>query len=264
MREVIHTAWENYLMFTGTGMHMALFLASLLLMGGSCRTKNDKLGAFFLSGYSVIFFVLFFCPLTAKIIMDYCVGSLVYWRMFWILPIPLVIAYACSLRLKQVESKWKRILGAAGMCIVIVATGSAVYTLENFSDMENPYKVPQRAVEVCNIISEDAKENKINEKKAVVVNELLPYIRQYDGSIQMPYGRNALRTEKGQSKNSRKIFMLMSDPQINFERLARVSKKEKCNYLVYYKNELSDEALCGAGYERIGENSNYLVYRLGI
>lgn len=262
MREVIHTAWENYIMFNGTGMHMALFLAAVVFMGGSCKTGQEKSDASLLAQYAVFFFAVFFCPLTAKIIIKYCVGALVYWRMFWILPIPTVIAYGFALRLKMEDVKWKRVVGMAGMCLVIVVTGSRIYTSENFIKAENLYKLPQDVIDVCDIINDDAHKHKIDEKKAVVVNELLPYIRQYDGSIKMPYGRNALKNEKGQSKNGRKIFTLMSDPQVDFERLAKRSKKEQCNYLVYYKTEPENESLKNAGYERIGESSAYVVYRL--
>ena len=55
------------------------------------RKKNIKNS---LQDISILFVILYFCPVTAKIIMKYCVEEQVYWRMLWLLPIPLVLAYA--------------------------------------------------------------------------------------------------------------------------------------------------------------------------
>lgn len=262
MIEVIQTAWESYKLFNDSSMHMVLFLGAVLLLGGLCKLNKEKSHASLLSGYTACFFFIFFCPLTAKVIIDYCVGSQVYWRMFWILPLPIVIAYAFSLRLRAEGIRWRRCVYAACMFLVIVITGTAVYKAEAFVKAENPYKLSQDVIDVCDIISEDARENSIEEKKAVVVNELLAYIRQYDGSIKMPYGRGAIQGLKGQSKNSKRIYKLMCNPGVNLEKLVKYLKKEKCNYLVYYKGESTDEALCSLGYKRIGESSSYFVYRL--
>lgn len=262
MKEVIQAAWETCKLFNGTGVHMVLFLAAVLLLGGLCKSNKEKSHAFLLSGYTVCFFLIFFCPLTAKVIMDYCIGTEVYWRMFWILPLPIVIAYAFSLRLRTAENRWRRCLCAAGMLLVIAVTGTAVYQPEVFVEAENPYKLPQEVIDVCDMINEDARENSIEEKKAVVVNELLPYIRQYDGSIKMPYGRDATRGLRGKGKATKRLYALMNDPEADFKSLAKYAKKKKCNYLVYYKNGFADETLRSRGYERIGETSSYFVYRL--
>lgn len=262
MREVVQSAWETYKLFNGTGMHMVLFLGCALLLGGLSKSNKEKSHAFLLSGYTACFFLIFFCPLTAKIIMDYCVGADVYWRMFWILPLPIVIAYAFSLRLKAGEGRFRRCLCAACMFVVIAVTGTVVYQLEPFVEAQNPYKLPQEVIDVCDMINEDAGDNSIEEKKAVVVNELVPYIRQYDGSIKMPYGRNATRGLGRRSKNCRRLYELMNSTEVNFKKLAKYAKKEECNYLVYYKNGFADEALRDLGHERIGESDSYYIYRL--
>lgn len=262
MEEVVTKAWEKFLLFNGTGLHIVLFLMALPALGLLRKTDKEKSHVFLLSGYAICFFFLFFCPLTAKIIMDYCVGELVYWRMLWILPVIIVIAYAFSLGLKQIESKWKRSLCMVCMALAVVVTGKAVYTPEYLTKAENIYRIPQDAVEVCDIINEDAKRNHIEEKKAVVIRDLLPYIRQYDGSIKMPYGRGAMLNQKGLKRNSKKIYNLMFAPQMDFERLKRLSKQGGYNYLVYYREEAADEALRNLGYEKIGEQGIYVVYRI--
>lgn len=260
MGEILHAAWETYLQYNGMAMHMGLFLAMLLFLHVFHKTETERVNAYFLSGYAGLFFLIFFCPLTAKIIMDYCIGAGVYWRMFWILPISVVVAYAFAASLRE-TARWKRAALITGMALVIMVTGSAVYTSENFTEAQNIYKLPQEVLDVCQIINEDAHENDIDEKKVIVVNELLSYIRQYDGSIQMPYGRDALKGERLANKNSKKIFKLMCESQIDWQSLAKSAKKGAYNYLIYYRDETVEKELQDLGYKRIGEGGAYFVYR---
>ena len=104
----------------------------------------------------------------------------------------------------------------------------------------------------------------ISDKKAIVVNELLPYVRQYDAEICMPYGRNALRNKGFENKNSKKIYQVMCSPQPDLQSLKKYSQREACNYLVYYKDNLAREALCGLGYEVAGELDAYTIFYLNL
>ena len=260
MRTILEVAWNTYLGFKGGGMHLGLYFAAVLFLVILSKTDNEKKNSYLLSGYSILFWGIFFFPLTAKIIVEYCIDSSVYWRMFWILPFPLIIAYAFAVALKQLPSGWKRGVLVFFMVSIIMVTGSPIYP-QNFSRAENIYKIPQNAVDVCQVINEDAKENHIEERKVIVPNELLSYIRQYDGSIQMPYGRNALKNERLQNRNVKQIYQLMSNPDPDFKKLAGYAKREKCNYLVYPIQEMADKKLQELGYERIGEEDAYYVYR---
>ena len=91
MLEYTKIAIEKLLLYIGDSWQYGLFLAALLYLLFSKEEKKTK--RFFVS-YTIVFLVVFFCPITAKIIMDYCIGQSVYWRMLWLLPIPLFIAVA--------------------------------------------------------------------------------------------------------------------------------------------------------------------------
>ncbi|MCI8484569.1 MAG: hypothetical protein HFH41_09545 [Lachnospiraceae bacterium] len=262
MREIIRKAWEMYLQFCGPGMHLGMYFAAVLFLGMFSKTKREKESSYLLSLYSLFFWGIFFFPVTAKIIMDYCIGAEVYWRMFWILPFPLIIAYAFTLGLKQIDVKWKRNCFAVCMAAAVILTGRLVDPL-NFSKVDNPYKLPQSAVDVCQMIHEDAQKNGISEKKTIAVNDLVSYIRQYDATIQMPYGRDGIKEGRFSNKNTRKIFEYINNPAIDFQGLLKYAKKENCNYLVYYRTDAADAALENLGYEKIGENEQYGVYRWG-
>ncbi|MCI9004249.1 MAG: hypothetical protein HFH39_03200 [Lachnospiraceae bacterium] len=264
MREVFRMAWEVYGQFIGAGMHMGLFFAALLFLNGTPKANAERARTGLLSWYSVFFFGIYFFPVTAKIIMEYCIGADVYWRMFWILPLPMVVAYGFAFHLKPALPWRKKAALVAGAALVIAVTGSAVYTPQNFSKADNIYKIPQNVVDLCDRIEEDATMRGISDKKAIVVNELLPYVRQYDAEICMPYGRNALRNKGFENKNSKKIYQVMCSPQPDLQSLKKYSQREACNYLVYYKDNLAREALCGLGYEVAGELDAYTIFYLNL
>lgn len=262
MREIITKTWETFLQFKGMGMHLGLYFAAALFLNSLSKTKREKDGSSLLSGYSLVFWGIFFFPVTAKIIIDYCIGDSVYWRMFWILPFPVVIAYAFALSLKQVQVAWKRYVLVLCMAAVILVTGTPVYTPEQFRASENRYRIPQVAVEVCQIVNEDARENNLKVRKVIAVNDLLPYIRQYDGSILMPYGRNGPKEGKFQNKNCKRIYNAINSPEVDFKKLLKFAEKENCNYLVYFSTEEADAALGRLGCEAVGDTGQYRVFAL--
>lgn len=262
MSEIIKNTWETYLQFKGVGMHLGLYFAAVLFLNILSKSKKEKENSSLLSGHSLLFWGIFFFPVTAKVIIDYCIGDSVYWRMFWILPFPIVIAYAFALSLKQVHITWKRYGLVLCMAAAIMVTGTLVYTPENFSGAENRYRIPQVVVDVCQIVNEDARENNLEERKVVAVNDLLPYIRQYDGSIRMPYGRNGPKEGKFQNKNCKRIYNAINSPEVDFKKLLEYAKKEHCNYLVYFSTEEADAALGRLGCQAVGDTGQYRVFAL--
>ena len=82
MKETFRAVMSMYDSYNGTGMQMALFFACLVYL---LVQKKEKEKRYLFAGYTLLFFILCFCPVTAKLIME-CIGGEVYWRMFWLLP----------------------------------------------------------------------------------------------------------------------------------------------------------------------------------
>ena len=76
MKEIIQIVMSMYDSYNGTGMQMALFFASLIYL---IVYKKDKDKKYLFLGYTLLFFIVCFCPVTAKIIMNVCIGQEVYW-----------------------------------------------------------------------------------------------------------------------------------------------------------------------------------------
>ena len=257
MRDILQYVKSMYDNYNGTGMHMGLFFASILYL---LIQKKDEKRYLFL-GYTLLFFIVCFFPLTAKIIMEYCIGKTVYWRMFWLLPTSVITAYAAVQVLMQAEKKMRRYFLLLVMAVVIVMTGTNVYNETIFEHKENHYNIPQDVVNICDIIENDALVNGIGEKKLVTVNDLLPFIRQYDADIKMPYGNPAVRGETIRNNNASEIFRIMCQEHQNWDALSFYAGMEGCNYLAYPVDEDGAQAAESNGYEKIGGNGTYDVYR---
>lgn len=189
--------------YNGNGMQMALFFACLFYL--ALQKKENEKRVLFL-GYTLLFFIICFFPVTAKIIMDFCIGEDVYWRMFWLLPSAIVTSYTGVLVIMRSEGNVKRYVLLFMMFLVIGMTGTSVYNSSMFERKQNNYKLPQEAVDVCDIIEADAAANGITHKKLIAGNDLVAFIRQYDADILMPYGMDAIRGIGSKRNGRRRSF----------------------------------------------------------
>ena len=65
-----YTALEKLKDYNGKGWHVALFVLALVFLWLGTKEKEHKK---LFTGYSILFAILYFCPVTAKSIMKYCV-----------------------------------------------------------------------------------------------------------------------------------------------------------------------------------------------
>lgn len=258
MRDILDVVMSMYRDYNGSGMQMALFFACLIYL---LVQKKDEEKRYLFLGYPLLFFVICFCPLTAKVIMDFCIGEIVYWRMFWLLPTVVITAYTAVQVIMQTEGEKKRYLLLGVMLLVVGMTGSVVYNGTIFGRKENPYKLPQDVVDICNIIEADAKANGITHKKLITGNNLNSFIRQYDAQILMPYGEETIRSGRTENGNAAEIFRIMSSEEKDWEALAWYAAMEDCNYLAYPLEEDAIEQITSRGYSAVGDNGAYGVYR---
>ena len=257
---VMRNVWQMKDEFFGTGIYLILFLVSVFFF--AAMEKDKKKQHWFL-GYTGLFAVIYACPVTAGIIMKYCIGKEVYWRMFWLLPITVMIAYMFTCGIAQMKGHMKKLLVLLLVVISIAVTAGShsVYRSGVFEKGSNPYKLNQDILVVCDAIEADAASNGIEEKGVIVPAALSAGIRQYDAAIRMPYGRNALRGEK-LSKLAGRIYWNINADRIDAQALAFYAYEGSYPYLVYRADADSRAQIEAAGYTMIADVGNYYIYRL--
>lgn len=237
-----------------SGMYFLLFLVALLLL---FFMKDEKEGRRLFLIPSLLTLLIIYNPLIAHILMDYILGEDVYWRMFWILPMIFTVAFVFSKLVAERKKTWKKILVfcvAAGM---IISSGKFVYRQEVFVKAENLYKVPDETIEIVDMIRSGGMEN----PKVAAPIGLSTTIRQYDGSIRLFYGRNAVISEK-LNWRIRSIYQQINGmKKLKAKKFAKRVQRNKIDYVIFFRDTKRLKRLKKNGFEEIGHTQQYVLYQ---
>ena len=119
LEECINTIKSSYEQFLGSGMYFALFLVSILYI--FMKEKDKKKRILFIYFPIVIFAVItnpFFNLLSSVV---FTVNT--YYRLFWLLPLGIVIAYTAVLVVNEGKDKIKKIVIFVSLFVIIALSG---------------------------------------------------------------------------------------------------------------------------------------------
>ncbi len=242
MREILVIFQE----FTGSGFLTILYLLTLLYLWTS--EKNPTFRAIFVYGASIIQ-LLFFMPLFYYGYQLLDEGT--YYRILWILPMTITIAYAA------VKILGRYPIGSIAIgAVMIIVCGQYVYSNENVSWAENAYHIPQEAIEVCDMIMPEEDEERVT---GVFPDSLIHFVRQYSSRIQMAYGRDYLAPDWIYGDHP--LRKVMNQEEIRISELVRLATEQKCQYIILEKNKELIGNFEKLKVFKIGETTNYDIYR---
>lgn len=203
---------------------------------------------------------MFAIPKTSAFIVSYMfeTGG-VYWRYFWLLQVHVLIAAAVVEVLYLDKKRIKYVLPL--ILVVLAFSGNFVFNRYNFQKAENPYKIPDEIIEICQLIKEDAGEGYLSERLTVAPTQISGWMRMYDGDICLLYGRYA-SYEYTKNEDTEEIDAYLSNGTGSLSESLDKIEENKCSYLVI-RNELkSEEEFNDREYYILGEVENYTVYKL--
>ncbi|MCI8528284.1 MAG: hypothetical protein HFH82_03890 [Lachnospiraceae bacterium] len=252
--------------YMGTGLIVVWFLVSVIYLWVHEKKKYVRVLFLYMP---VILLLLYFNPLFAELVFGVAGGE-IYYRIIWLLPITIVIAYTCvciygdmvrkhndSARDRTPEGKVKKGLPsiAAVVCLggLIVISGSFIYDNPFFHKAENLYHVPDSVVHICDAINVPGRE-----VMAVFPLELVQYVRQYSPVTRMPYGRE-MTVERWNYYNP--LCEAMEAEVIDMEVLAPLVKEAECHYVVLPTARKKIGKPEDYGWILFGETDGYEVYR---
>lgn len=255
---------ENYHMYNMAGMYTALFLAALLFL--YLKEKSREWHPTLLYS-SLLLLAVIFNPVTAKLMTKFMSGEEVYWRMFWLLPMLPVIAYVAVCILEEQKETKKKAVVFLALFFVVVLSGDFVYTGntivyngssffelgKNFEKANNPYKVPDEVIEVCEIIEKEDGGKKNHSPRVIVPWELVSYIRQYDANIEMLYGRLGGHLPRLREE------MYGGSPDI--EKVVAHARVYSCEYIVFNVTVNYTQNPLDFDLELLGSTKTYRVFR---
>lgn len=242
--------------YMGTGLIVIWFLLALIYLWINEKKKYVRILFLYMPAAMLL---LYFNPLFARAVYN-VVGEEIYYRILWLLPVTIVIAYTCvsiygKLAERQAQKKKRgtaEAFGALCMAGILAVSGSFIYASPTFSRAENLYHVPDSVVHICDAINVPGRE-----VRAVFPMELVQYVRQYSPVTCMPYGRE-VAVERWNYYPP--LCAAMEAEVIDLEQLVPLTREAECHYAVLpvSKKMLGDPEEYGWIY--FGETDGYVIY----
>lgn len=234
--------FQNYM---GTGLVMIWFLLALIYLF-LCEKRRPRRILFVYT--PIIVLLLYFNPLFARVFYV-LVGEEIYFRICWLLPIIVGIAYSVVLICERLKGRAAVSFVTAAL-VLAVLSGRLVYSSPLYSRAENLYHVPDSVVHIC-----DAIEVPGREVMAAFPKEMLLYVRQYSPVVCMPYGREELMGLYDP------FYFAMKSETVDLEALVPMAREKLCHYLVFRQEQEFNGQPADYGWEIALETDGYVVYR---
>lgn len=221
------------------------------------RKKNEQ--SRFLTRYIICQYLIIFNPVVYCISYIFLQAENVYVRLYYMLFPEIFMAYILTLLVFDFSKKKKSIICVIACGVGIMVLGKPYGELAEFSKPQNIYKLPQEAIELCDMINTDSQNE---EPRAMVyqgdVRDRGPivYIRQYSSRIQMLYGRG------GYGYRGSEIFDLIDKNEITMTEIAQLMEENDCRYLVWKNDQNDITELVELGGNIVGKTENYVVIRI--
>ena len=237
--------------YMGTGLILGFFLVSLIYL--FVKEEKKQIRILFIYVPTVLL-ILFFNPLFESIMNEY-LGDEIYYRILWLLPVTLVLAYTILQICVSLKGK-KRLVFTVGAALLTVVSGSLIYNNTYFTRAQNLYHVPDSVVHIC-----DAIEIPGREVTAVFPLDMVQYVRQYSPVVCMPYGREILVEKWNEWAIQNDLCDVMEADEINAEELGRLAREQSCVYIVLPENKKLTGDLTQSDYEEFVRTDGYMVYK---
>lgn len=255
MQEIL----TSYRGVSGGFPYMGLFFLSLLFLFVVYRKQREL---WFYPNLLALF--VLFNPLMIPFLNRYLLagGGGVTWRIWWLMPIPFLIAMMFTKTLDYVKGK-EKILVAIMMCLIIILSGNYIFNSTNFRQSENAFQLPPEVLEISRMISQDSLEQGIEEENVVAVYEVAWRLRLYNPEIRMLFGR---RPDTRTGIHAVELFKIVNSEEPDFEHADSLLREDNVSYIVVNRQGLYEmpEHLKrpeNLGYELVGVTENHRVYR---
>ena len=245
--------FKNY---AGGRYTVVLFLLALIYL--LIMERNKRRRALFVYMPLTLLF-LFFFPIFRKVFVRLMGGEGdTYYRVLWLIPMGMIIAYAgvkLAGLLCEKKGIWMKRVTLAVLAAAVILCGKYVYASQYMSKAENLYHLPQKVIDICDVIAPEDGEERI---WAVFPTDLVYFVRQYDTDIQMLYGREMVEPKW---QYAEPVHTIMNHPTtIDIEELLKLTRERYCTYIVLPNNKGVTEEPEHFGLELLDTIEGYPIY----
>lgn len=243
---------EWFRQYMGTGMIVTWYLLSLIYLWICEKKRHVRILFLYVP---LILLLVYFNPLCVKLVHG-VVGSDIYWRILWLLPITATIAYASVCVYGRMARDGRRLaanLFALCMAGALAVSGSFIYNSPRVSRAENLYHMPDSVIHICDAIQVPGRE-----VMAAFPLELTPYVRQYCPVVCMPYGREMVMKSWN---NHNPLCDALEQEVISMEEAVPLSREAQCHYIIFREGQELTADPEEYGWIRYAEMDGYVIYR---
>ena len=206
----------------------------------------------------IIYPVLLLCfVIVNPILYKFIFYRIIYWRLFWMLPNSIAIAYATVRILRNSKTAGKMILLGVIMCIIVLK-GTNAFEHGNFLLTQNMYKISDNVIEVCDVIL-----NVDDSPRCIVPGTLYSEVRQYSGDIELMYGRNIegyINSNIQQEYRDVHAELVKEIP--NYDYVLSVARKNGYNFIVVDRNKaIPEDILVLYDYSFVDSYGSLVIYK---
>lgn len=212
--------------------------------------KGNKKAKLLIVFIPIIAFITILNPLISKYIQKYVTSSATYWRLLWIIPMEIGIAYAIHLVYENINNdKMKYIILVLGT-IILICCGSYMYQEKNlFYKHENAEKINKNIIQQTKFI-----EQNIN-NKAIVVAPAEPRhgsnMRQISTKIILFYSRPQYVNMMENYIEKERVYLDMYENK-NIAALYELMEKWNVEFIILDKG---DELI-----QKVDTNKAHIIY----
>ena len=190
------------------------------------------------------------------ILYKYVYSKIIYWRLMWLLPNSMAIAYATVLFVKKRKYGWVKIAFFTIAIFVIIFKGTNVYKLSGMIEAANEQKVAAAVQQVCDeMLAVD------KTPRCIVPVDMSCEIRQYSGNIEQMYGRNADGYINTLDDLSQRIANEVSKETPDYNYVFAQAMAKNYNFIVLEDwKEVPDDILNSYGYILYSNKAGYNLY----
>lgn len=239
---------ELFQSYMGTGFIVAWFFVCIVYLFFREEDKGKRIMFVYVP---VILLLLFFNPIIMRVLYNF-IGTEIYYRILWLMPIVVVIAYTI-VKISMCLNGKKMYGFLIGAVIMIMISGSCIYRSPFFSKAENPEHMPKAVIQICDRIQIEGRE-----VMAAFPGTLISYVRQYTPLICMPYGRGEL--VEGWSGCS-DFYVAMEAEVLDVVQITNFAKQYQCHYIIVDSNKELEGNFEDYQYKELDEIEGYTIYQ---
>ena len=251
-------------LFIGFSLNAQFGMFCLALFFLFTKLREDKIGkGLVYYTFALVFIVLF--PVTATF-LQHGIGAREYWRMLWLFPVNITLAYVVIHWTTPSDNRFLYKVIPILTVFLLISTSRFDVAFTRAERAQNLYNIPNSVIHVSRAIIENARDDGVEEIRALVPAYMSPFVRQYTAKIHLPFRYSSWPVTRDRityPPNHEKMMDMLETHDYDWHTLTYLMRAEGINYLVlsiFFEFQYMEDDARG-GFCLVKQVDNYAIFR---